>query len=192
MKNANTIKYVGPSKKMAKALEKEGLRINWPPTGNIEDKELLAIDAIFETGEGWEKSVLIDLRNMLALNSKAGVDNAIANQFQEEYDNFDIDEEMKIHLEGTARERELRGVPDAARLLEDMKEQISRLERFADVANAVAEGREIPAESDGVKIEIDGATAENIVSLLEYAMNHGASEAHCKPIIDELNRKLGM
>lgn len=192
MKNANTVKYVGPSKKMAEALEKEGLRIDWPPTGNIEDVELLAIDAIFETGCDWEKSVLIDLRDMLALDTKAGVDNAIANQLQEAYDNFDIEEEMAMHLEGTAREREKRGVPDAARLLEDMKEQDSRLKRFAEVANAVAEGRKIPAESDEVKIEIDGATAENIVSLLEYAMNHGASEAHCKPIIDELNRKLGM
>lgn len=197
MKKANTIKYVGPSKKMADALEEEGLRINWPPTGNIEDKELLAIDAIFETGEGWEKSVLIDLRNMLALDSKAGVDDAIANQLQEEYDNFDIDEEMKIHLEGSAREREKRGVPDAARLLEDMKEQKSHLERFAAVANAVMNGKPIPAKEDDAEITVRGKDAKRVCDLLEKIAYFHASgpwndeeRAFAKMIGNEIRNKI--
>ena len=181
-------KFVGPTKKMADALEKEGLTFTWPTV--IRDENDLAIEGSFTTGDGWEKLVLIDLRDEGDLSTKANVDAAISNQLDEAYENFSIDEELKLNMEGTEEERIARGVPDAARLLEDMKEQDKCLERFAAVAEAVSSGRPVPPESDNRKIEIDGATAENIVALLEYAMTHGASEEHCKPIIEELNRKL--
>ena len=184
------MKYVGPTKKMMKALEDEGLYVDWPKTGDLKDEELLAIESTFTTGPDWEKGILIDLRNMFALDSKAGIDKAVANQLQEEYDNFDIDEEVKLNLEGSESERKARGVPDAVRLLEDMQEQKKKLKRFAEVANAVAEGRTVPEEKDERTIEIDGATAENILALLEYAMRNGASAEHCKPIIDEITHKL--
>jgi len=186
---AKTRKFAGPSKKMMEALEKEGLIIQWPKAGNLKE-EALAIDGSFYTGIDWEKLVFIDLRNKCGLASKSGVDIAIAKELEDAYEAFDIGEEMQLNLEGTAEEREARGVPDAARLLEDMQEQEERLHRFSVVADAVASGNPIPPESDNRKIEIDGATAENIVVILEYAMNHGASEGHCKPIIEELNRKL--
>ena len=181
-------KFVGPTKKMADALEAEGLHVTWPKV--INDDNDLAIEGSFTTGDGWEKLVLIDLRDEGDLSTKANVDAAISNQLDEAYENFSIDEELKLNMEGTEEERIARGVPDAARLLEDMQEQDKCLKRFAAVAEAVSSGRPVPPESDNRKIEIDGATAENIVALLEYAMNHGASEEHCKPIIEELNRKL--
>lgn len=150
------MKYAGPTKKMMKALEDEGLNITWPKTGNVKDEELLAIDATFYTGCDWEKLVLIDLRTMLRIDTKAGVDNAVANQLQEAYDNFDIDEEMQVNMGAN-------GAPDAERLLEDMKEQESCLKRFAEVANAVAEGRPLPvAEDEGMvtfTLTIDEANA---------------------------------
>ena len=63
------MKYAGPTKKMMQALEDEGLNIAWPKTGNVKDEELLAIDATFYTGCDWEKLVLIDLRNMLRIDT---------------------------------------------------------------------------------------------------------------------------
>ncbi len=160
------MKYVGPTKKMMKALEDEGLYVDWPKTGDVKDEQLLAIEATFITGDDWEKGILIDLRNMVALDSKAGVDDAIAYQLQEEYDNFDVDEEVKLNLEGSEAERKSRGVPDAVRLVEDMKEQERRLARFAEVANAVAEGRKIPENEEDEKITISKNDARTIVELL--------------------------
>lgn len=189
------IKFAGPTKKMMDALENEGLRIDWPKT--IHDREDLAIDATFYTGCSWEKSVLIDLRDMLALESKAGVDNAVANQFREAYDNFDIDEEVQLNLQGSASEREARGVPDAVRLLEDMQEQEKMLKRFAEVAEAVAEGREIPAEEDTAEVTLGGKDARRVADLLEriaYFQKSGPwnneEQAFAKMIVDELRNKI--
>ena len=194
---AKTIKFAGPSKKMMEALENEGLNIQWPKAGNLKE-ENLAIEGTFYTGADWEKLVVIDLRDKCGLSSKSGVDYAIAKELVDAYEAFDIDEEMQLYLQGTTDERQARGVPDAARLLEDMKEQEERLNRFSDVADAVAGGRPVPPEHDNRKIEIDGNTAEQIVALLEYAKDHLDPHAtvdclnvpNCMDIINELKRKL--
>lgn len=192
--NTKKIKFAGPSKKMAQALENEGLSIDWPKT--IHDREDLAIEATFYTGCDWEKGVLIDLRDMPALESKAGVDDAIANQFREAYDNFDIDEEMSLNLQGTEHKREARGVPDAERLFEDMKEQEKCLERFAEVAEAVAEGRKIPAKGDNAEVTIRGKDAKRVADLLERIAYFGEGpwnheeHAFAKMIVDELRNKV--
>ena len=183
------MKYAGPTKKMIKALEEEGLNIAWPKTGNVKDEELLAIDATFYTGCDWEKLVLIDLRRMLAIDSKAGVDNAVANQLQEAYDNFDIDEEMKVNMGAN-------GAPDAERLLEDMKEQEACLKRFAEVANAVAEGRPVPPKEveakDGVTVTLTAEKAERVKEILARAVPLlTASDIELvNDLIAEINRKL--
>lgn len=158
------IRFAGPSKKMMAALEKEGLNVCWP--SEVHDEEQLAFDATFCTGADWEKSLCIDLRDTPALDTKSGVDKAVAAELQEEYDNFDIDEQMYLNLQGSPSERESRGVPNAARLLEDMQEQEKRLERFAEVAEAVADGREIPAAEDTAKVTISGPDAKRVAALL--------------------------
>lgn len=187
------MKYAGPTKKMMQALEDEGLNIAWPKTGNVKDEELLAIDATFYTGCDWEKLVLIDLRRMLAIDSKAGVDNAVANQLQEAYDNFDIDEEMKVNMGAN-------GAPDAERLLEDMKEQESCLKRFAEVANAVAEGRPVPPKETGEEneetVHITPETASRICYLLNtltraVGNRETGVEDEVKEVIAELKSKKG-
>lgn len=139
-------KFVGPTKKMADALEAEGLHVTWPKV--INDENDLAIEGSFTTGEGWEKLVMIDLRNEGDLSTKSNVDAAISNQLDEAYENFSIDDELKLNMEGTEEERIARGVPDAARLLEDMQEQDKRLKRFSAVAEAVSSGRPVPPDED--------------------------------------------
>ena len=186
------MKYVGPTKKMMKALEDEGLYVDWPKTGNVKDEELLAIEGSFTTGPDWEKGVLIDLRHMVALDSKSGVDKAVANQLQEEYDNYDVDEEVKLNLEGSEAERNARGVPDAARLVDDIKEKERRLKRFAEVANAVAEGRKIPEEEDGNEITISGNDAKLIVEVMGRAISAlPVPVCVVKELMDKINRQLG-
>lgn len=186
------MKYAGPTKKMMKALEDEGLTVAWPKTGNVNDEELLAIDATFYTGCDWEKCVLIDLRNMSDLGSKAGVDSAIASQLQEAYDNFDIDDEMRMHLES-----HIDGRPDSERLLEDMKEQDFCLKRFAEVANAVSEGRPIPPKEveakDGETVHITPQTAQMIVDYLRilYKDMNTLGKDDFVLIGNELCRKMG-
>ena len=139
---AKAKKFIGPSKRMAEALEAEGLYVKWPSV--IKGEEDLAIEGTFTTGEGWEKLVTIDLRDKLALGTKAGVDNAISYELTEAYEAFDVDEELKLNLGAN-------GAPDAERLLEDMKEQEKCLKRFSDVADAVASGRPLPvAEDEGM------------------------------------------
>lgn len=194
------MKFAGPTKKMMQALEDEGLNIRWPDTGTVKDDNTLAIEGSFYTGTAgqYEKLVLIDLRNEGDLSTKSKVDAAIWNQLDLAYDNFSVDEEMQLNMEGTAEERLARGVPSAEELLEDMKEQERRLKRFSDVAGAVAEGRDIPKEEDERTIEIDGNTAEQIVALLEYAKDYLDPHAtvdclnvpDCMDIINELKRKL--
>lgn len=195
MKNKK-IKFAGPSKKMRDALEGEGLKVAWPE--EVHDEEQLAFDGIFTTGDDWEKLVCIDLRNYVSLGYKAGCDNAIAAELQSAYDNFDVDEELKLNMQGTESERRERGVPDAARLLEDMQEQEKRLERFAEVANAVAEGREIPAKEDSVEVSISGKHAKRVADLLEeYIANFNWTntptnddKAFARKICDELRNKV--
>lgn len=189
------IKFAGPSKKMMEALENEGLYVRWPT--DIHDEEQLAFDATFCTGNDWEKILCIDLRNMTALDTKSGVDKAVAAELQEEYDNFDIDEKMQINLQGSESEREARGVPDAARLLEDMQEQEKRLKRFADVADAVAEGREIPAEEDTAEVTISGKNAKRLCDILASLTKlklvcpfDNEEKAFVKMIVDELRNKI--
>ena len=110
--------------------------------------------------------VLIDLRDEGDLSTKSNVDAAISNQLDEAYESFSIDEELKMNLQGDQDEREARGVPDAARLLEDMKEQDACLKRFAEVAEAVSSGRPIPNKEDTAEITISGADAKLIVERL--------------------------
>lgn len=193
--NTKKIKFAGPSKKMAEALENEGLYVKWPKT--VKDESDLAIEGTFYTGCDWEKLVTIDLRDKVGIASKSGVDNAIAYELREAYMNFDIDEEMQLNLEGSASEREARGVPDAARLLEDMQEQEKLLERFAEVADAVAEGRTIPAKGDNEEITIEGKDAKRVADILEkiaYWKKSGPwnheEQAFAKMIVDELRNKI--
>ena len=157
---------------MMQALEDAGLNVSWPKTGTVKDEETLAIEGTFYTGCDWEKLVLIDLRNRIGIETKAGVDNAISYELTAAYDNFNIDEELKLNLQGTEEEREARGVPDADRLLEDMQEQESCLKRFSEVADAVASGKPVPPEKDTRKVELDGDTAEKVVAILEVCRNH--------------------
>ena len=189
------IKFAGPSKKMAEALENEGLFVKWPKI--VKDESDLAIEGTFYTGCDWEKIVTIDMRDKVAIGSKEGVDNAIAYELREAFENFDIDEEMNLNLQGSASEREARGVPDAARLLEDMQEQEKMLKRFAEVAEAVAEGREIPAEEDSVEVSISGKDAKRVADILEKVANYTFTDvftheenAFAKMIADELRNKI--
>ena len=177
-------KFVGPSEKMKKALEDEGLHVEWP-TEICDDGENLAIEGTFCTGQGWEKLVLIDLRNRVGLESKSGVDNAISYELDAASSNYDIDEEMGLSLGQD-------GAPSAAELLEDLKETESKLHRFSIVADAMSGGRPVPPEDDEEVVEIPRSTVENIVSLLEYARNHAEniSVEHCSAVIDELTKKL--
>lgn len=189
------IKFAGPSKKMAEVLENEGLYVKWPKT--VKDESDLAVEGTFFTGCDWEKLVTIDFRHTVGIESKSGVDNAIAYELREAYENFNIDEEMQLNLQGSASERESRGVPDAARLLEDMQEQEKCLKRFAEVADAVAEGREIPAKGDNEEVTIRGKDAKRVADLLEkiaYWKKSGPwnheEQAFAKMIVDELRNKI--
>jgi hypothetical protein len=139
------VKFVGPSKKMDKALEEAGLNITWPKAKCKEED--LAIEASFYTGPGdWEKLVTIDLRphNEYDLSTKGSVDLAVRNELVKAYTCFDIEDELALNMEGTAEERERRGVPCPETLLEDLKEQEKMLEYFSDVASAVINGTKIP------------------------------------------------
>lgn len=190
-----TKKFVGPSKKMADALEAEGLNITWPKVLNSDSD--LAIEGSFYTGCDWEKLVLIDLRDEGDLSTKANVDAAISNQLDEAYENFSIDEEMKLNMEGSQEEREARGVPDAARLLEDMQEQDACLKRFAEVAEAVSSGRPVPSKADTAEITISGRDAKRIAEILKMVGDeehtHAFSDdakSFANMIADELTNKV--
>ena len=187
------IKFAGPSKKMAEALENEGLHVEWPKT--VKDESDLAVEGTFLTGCNWEKLVTIDFRHTVGIESKSGVDNAIAYELREAYENFNIDEEMQLNLQGSASEREARGVPDAARLLEDMQEQEKCLKRFAEVADAVASGIPIPSKSDEAEITIRGKDAKKIVELLDnlrslIKANTGDDMPAADCMIDMLRNKI--
>lgn len=193
------MKFAGPTKKMMQALEDEGLNIRWPDTGTVKDDNTLAIEGTFYTGTAgqYEKLVLIDLRNEGDLSTKSNVDAAISNQLDEAYENFSVDEELQLNMEGTAEERLARGVPSATELLEDLQEQDSRLKRFAEVAEAVSSGREIPKEEDEGEITISGKDAMRIVELLkkvgDYKYTHSFPDddkSFAKMIADEITKKV--
>ena len=176
-------KFIGPSKKMAAALENEGLRISWPDT--ITDPEQLAIDGYFYTGDCWEKNVLIDLRNM-ELNTKGEVDRAVADQLDSAYEDFNVDEEVNICLDAP-------GAPDAARLVEDKKEEEQRLKRFMDVSDAVASGRPVPPEKGDEKtVTLTAETAEMVKEIMASAVPHLTDRniERVNEIIHEINRQL--
>jgi hypothetical protein len=189
------IKFAGPSKKMMDALENEGLNITWPKT--IESEDDLAVEGTFTTGADWEKCVAIDLRDEGTLKTKQDVDAAICRQLEEAYEAFDIDEELRLNLEGTAEERRARGVPNAARLLEDMQEQEAFLKRLYDVADAVYHDRPIPSKEDSVEVSISGKDAKRVADILEkiaYWKKSGPwnheEQAFAKMIVDELRNKV--
>ena len=180
-------KFIGPSKKMAEALEAEGLYVTWPSV--IKNEGDLAIEGSFTTGEGWEKLVTIDLRDKLALGTKTDVDNAISYELTEAYEAFDVDEELKLNIGAN-------GAPDAERLLEDMKEQEACLKRFSDVADAVAGGRPIPPkedEEDRETVHITPQTAQMIVDYLRilYKNMNTLGKDDFVLIGNELCRKMG-
>lgn len=189
------IKFAGPTKKMVEALEAEGLHIVWPKV--VKSDSDLAIEGMFYTGCDWEKLVLIDLRDEGDLSTKANVDAAISNQLDEAYENFSIDEEFKMNLQGSQEEREARGVPDAERLLEDMQEQDACLKRFAEVAEAISSGRPVPSKTDTAEITISGADAKLIVERLgqlkDIMLGISGSEnyrADVQSLMDMLNYKI--
>ena len=189
------IKFAGPTKKMVEALEAEGLHIDWPKVVNSNSD--LAIDGMFYTGCDWEKLVLIDLRDEGDLSTKANVDAAISNQLDEAYENFSIDEELKLNLQGSQEEREARGVPDAERLLEDIQEQDACLKRFAEVAEAISSGRPVPSKADTTEIFISGEDAKRLAVLLvqvgDYQHTYTFSDnekAFANQMADELTKKI--
>ena len=194
----NTIMFAGPSKKMKDALEAEGLYVEWPK--KIESESDLAIEGSFNTGCDWEKLVTIDLRDLAKrfdLSTKSRVDAAISQQLDEAYESFDVDEELKLNMQGTEEERTARGVPDAERLLEDIQEQEARLKRFAEVADAIYCGKPIPPEEhspeDGETIHITPETANTLLELVRVAYKkiNPSYYTTCENLMKELNRKLG-
>lgn len=181
------IKFAGPSKKMAEALEDEGLFIEWPKT--VKDDEDLAIEATYTTGANdYEKIVLIDLRSYGNLASKRGVDTAIAAELEQAWQDYDVGEEMEIYL-GT------RGAPEPALLLADLQEAESRLERFSNVARAVALGNPIPVEDSKKEHTFKGEDLERLLDLLKkVAATEGNSirlsndeKAFAKMLADEID-----
>lgn len=188
-------KFVGPTKRMAEALEAEGLYVSWPDT--ITDKEDLAIDGTFCVGMQVERTAFIDLRDEGDLSTKANVDAAISNQLEEEYENFSIADEMKMYLEMSDMDRKLRGVPDVSILLEHLKEQEARLKRFAEVAEAVSSGRPVPHRNDSAEITISGKDAKRVCDILEKIAYYGEKgpwnheeQSFAKMISTELRNKV--
>ena len=115
----------------------------------------------------------------------------------EAYEAYDVNEELALNLQGSAAEREARGVPEAADLLADLQEAEKCLERFADVADAVASGRPIPKQENEAEITIRGKDAKRVCDLLEkIAYFHGSGpwnneeKAFAKMIGDELRNKI--
>ena len=183
---------IEPSKKMMTALEAEGLQVDWPK--NVKNAEKLCIEATYYTGiNDYENIVNIDLRDLGTYGkaiTKADVDDAVAHQLYDAWQGYDIDEEMQINLG-------VRGAPDAENLLEDLKEAERKLERFADVAAAVANGRPIPDAADKTEIVIRGKDAKSLCDLLERIAYfestspwNNEEKAFAKMIGDEMRNKI--
>lgn len=183
---------IEPSKKMMTALEAEGLQVDWPKS--VKNAEELCIEATYYTGiNDYEKIVNIDLRDLGTYGkaiTKADVDDAVAHQLYDAWQGYDIDEEMQINLGA-------RGAPDAENLLEDLKEAERKLERFADVAAAVANGRPIPDAADKTEVVIRGKDAKRLCDLLERIAYfestspwNNEEKAFAKMIGDEMRNKI--
>lgn len=177
------IKFAGPTKKMIQALENEGLKVEWPKV--IDEEEDLAIEATYYTGiNAYEKLVLIDLRNYRPLDSKKEVDIAISDQLRQAYEAYDIDEEMKLNLGGN-------GAPGAVELIKDLQEAEQKLERFADVADAVASGKPIPCKEDNAEITISVKDAKRICNILDRITRLDLeTKAFAEMIRKEMERKI--
>lgn len=148
--------FIQPTDKMKKALEEEGLNIEWPK-GKV-DIEDFAIEGFFYTGAGdWEKIASIDLRYKEITDAEEA-DRAIAEELLSSYENYDVGEEFVLH-------QNVRGAPEAEELFEDLKEAEARLERFQEVAWAVVSGKPIPPEKEP-NITISLSEAKSIVEML--------------------------
>ncbi len=187
------IKFAGPSKRMREALEAEGLSVDWDE--KINDIHDLIFEGTYYTGIDWEKCVVIDLRDEFDLSTTERVDAAISNQLDEAYDDFSVTDEFLMYMQGTEEERRKRGVPNSDRLLEDMHEQDSCLKRFAEVADAVVCGKQIPPkeQSNCETIFITPQMAEKIRSICNIAMKYlpPTVQSEANEIAMALTRKLG-
>lgn len=141
-KETDKIEFAGPSEEMVDALEEAGLNIAFPT--EVQDREELAIDGEYCTSQGWHKYVLVDLRDEQDLSTTKAVDKAVAAQLQDAYDCFSVDNEMAIVMSLSKKERELRGFPEVDEMIADMQDAKAHLHLFADVAEAVVNGNEIP------------------------------------------------
>ena len=130
------MKRIGLSKRMLDALANEGLTL----TENIEEDGII-YEGLFYTGIDYEKTVNIDLRNYKP-ETKRRADEIACVELRDAYDNYSVGDRMRMYL--NAQDGGLQGVPEPDALLADLKEEESRLERFADVANAVYWRRPIP------------------------------------------------
>lgn len=183
------INYAGPSKEMVDALEAEGLNVSWPK--EVTGEEDLAIEGSYHTGkEEYEKLVLIDLRGDKCLETEEDVDREIASELRDASDNYIIDEEVKAAI-GT------RGAPGVAALVWDCEEAEGLLERFADVAEAVANGRPVPPKEikaeGGETVHITPAMADDIVAYLKmsYKSMNGLGKSDVSFICNSLLKKIG-
>ena len=191
------IKFAKPSKEMREALEAEGLTVEWD--AKIQNKDSLVFEGVFCTGPDWEKLVSIDLREH-EVSTQSDVDYAIAEELAAAYEDFDIDEEVNIMLQGTQDERQRRGVPNAARLLQDIQEEEACLKRFYEVADAVANKRPIPPnEEDGKELRLNReqvvvlnrvlGSALSVLKGFGYGLMDGNTEETVREIMDKLKEE---
>ena len=195
MKDDNRkVKFAGLSDRMVRALDDAGLVVNFP-TGEV-DVEELAFDWEFQTTHGW-KTVFIDLRHEFddteedVLVTQEAVDQAVARQFVWAYDNFDVDDEVALIMNGTTQdERRRRGVPEASELVRDIEEEERMLEHFRWVAEAVVMDRPVPKRKHG-PVELSGVNAESVLGFLRNPQtieeNPGIVADICRHIKGQLN-----
>jgi len=167
----NKVKFAGLSDRMVRELDDAGLVVDFS-TGEV-DVEELAFDWEFQTKYGM-KTVSIDLRDEDAeeLATKEGVDWAVARQFMAAYDNFDVDDEVALFMEGTQDERRRRGVPRASELVRDIEEEKRMLKHFRWVSEAVVMDRPVPKRKHGM-VELSGIDAESVLGFLREPQTIG-------------------
>jgi len=130
------MKRIGLSKRMLDALEAEGLTL----TKSVE-RDGIIYEGLFHTGIDHEKIVHIDLRGKRP-ETKQQADQIACIELRDAYDNYSVAEQMRMYLDAAAHG--LDGVPEPDKLLADLQEEEARLERLADVANAVYWRQPIP------------------------------------------------
>lgn len=188
--------FAGPTKKMMKALEDEGLMVDWP-AGCPTDGEELAMDGYFCIGADRRASLFIDLRGKDGLGRKSRVDSLVAEELAEERDNFDIDEEFEQGMNMSGLGRAAEGKPTPSELWSDLKEEKALLERFAEVAEAVAGGRPIPSKEkpivDGEPVHITAGDASAIIDYLwvAYPSYNNLGKCEVSGLIKRLCQKTG-